>query len=62
VDKVKEWHKEESDWRKTREKIEAHLYDVFEMNLNRREEVLSFVQRIANIVSHILHERMTILN
>lgn len=41
--------------------IEAHLHDVFEMDLNRREEVLTFVQRIANIVSHILHERMGLL-
>lgn len=39
------------------ERIEAHLHEVFEMNLDRRSEVLSFVQRIANIVSHILHER-----
>ena len=46
----------------TPEIIETHLHDVFQMDPNRRQEVLTFVQRIANIVSHILHERMTLLN
>ncbi|KAA3664043.1 MAG: helix-turn-helix domain-containing protein [Chloroflexi bacterium] len=43
------------------ERIEAHINDVFEMDLDRRTEVLTFVQRIANIVSHIMHERNALL-
>ncbi len=43
------------------ERIEAHLQDVFKMDGDRRTEVLTFVQRIANIVSHIMHERNAVL-
>lgn len=43
------------------ERIETYIDDVFEMDTDRRAEVLTFVQRIANIVSHILHERNMLL-
>ncbi len=43
------------------ERIEAHIHDVFKMDLDHRTEVLTFVQRIANIVSHILYERNALL-
>ncbi|MCP5099241.1 MAG: helix-turn-helix domain-containing protein [Chloroflexi bacterium] len=43
------------------ELIQEHLQEVFYLEDDRRQEVLSFVQRIANIVSHILHERQAMM-
>ena len=40
--------------------IKAHLHDVFAITPVQQEAVLLFVQRIANIFSHILHEKVTL--
>jgi excisionase family DNA binding protein len=50
-----------SDLDVTPELIREHLDGVFYLEDDRRQEVLTFVQRIANIVSHILHERHVVL-
>lgn len=44
------------------ERITDHICEVYQFDRSKRTEMLSFTQRIANIVSHILHERKTFLN
>ncbi len=43
------------------ERITDHVCEVYQFNESKRTEMLSFTQRIANIVSHILHERKMLM-
>ena len=42
-------------------KLQARLDEVFYLDENRRDHVLDYMQRIANIVAHIVNERKTLV-
>ena len=41
--------------------LESHLDDVHHLNAEQRQKVLDTLQRIANIVAHIVYERKTLV-
>lgn len=43
------------------ETLEPHLNEVFELSTSEQARVLTFVQRIANIVAHIIDERNSLM-
>jgi hypothetical protein len=43
------------------ETLTAHLDEVFYLDEVERTRILSFVQRIANIIAHIVNERHTLM-
>jgi excisionase family DNA binding protein len=43
-----------------REQVDAHIEQVFELDRKQRQRVLDNMQRIANIVTHIVDERKTL--
>ena len=49
------------DLQTTPEHLAAHSHEVYYLDENQKTNVLPFVQRIANIVSHILTERNTLM-
>ena len=51
-----------ADLHTTSEQLADHLHEVYHLDDTQKAKALSFVQRIANIVSHILTERRTLLN
>ena len=51
-----------NDLHTTPEHLAAYLHEVYQLNDTQKAKALSFVQRIANIVSHILTERHTLLS
>ena len=48
-----------ADLQTTPEHLQAHIHEVYYLDDDQKNKVLPFVQRIANIVSHILTERNT---
>ncbi len=42
--------------------IESHVEEVHRLSYEQREQVLIYVQRMANIVAHIVNERKTLVN
>ncbi len=43
-----------------REQVDAHIEQVFELDRKQRQRILDNMQRIANIVTHIVDERKTL--
>jgi len=50
-----------ADLQTTTDHLQAHIHEVYYLDDNQKTKVLPFVQRIANIVSHILTERNTLI-
>ena len=50
-----------ADLQTTLEHLQAHIHEVYHLDEGQKAKILPFVQRIANIVSHILTERNTLI-
>jgi excisionase family DNA binding protein len=41
--------------------LRGHLHEVFVLNAPQRDQVLGFVQRMADVIAHIVYERQTLV-
>lgn len=41
--------------------LRGHLHEVYVLDTPRRDQVLGFIQRMADVIAHIVHERQTLV-